>query len=205
MKQNTKQKILQTALTLFNTNGLSKVTLRTIANHMQISQGNLNYHFKKREQLIEILYYQLVTNIDKRMMTLSTKDINLKTMYNICSVILKEFYNYRFILLDFTQLMRSQPLIKSHYKKLSLERKSQIIPLFLGLIEKKIIRPEKFDFEYENLYLRIQIIADFWMSSLSVQDAPIDRKITKKYVLIIFENIYPYLTEKGIEEYNKLV
>ena len=66
--KNTKDRILDTSLELFNSLGLSKVTLRTIANKMGISQGNLNYHFKKREEIIETLYFQLVQNIDNSML-----------------------------------------------------------------------------------------------------------------------------------------
>ena len=55
--KDTKEIIINTALKLFNTEGLSKVTLRTIANKMGISQGNLNYHFKKRDDIIEALYF----------------------------------------------------------------------------------------------------------------------------------------------------
>ena len=65
--KNTKGTILNTALKLFNSQGLSKVKLRTIANNMGISQGNLNYHFKKREDVIETLYFRLVENINQNM------------------------------------------------------------------------------------------------------------------------------------------
>ncbi|HED09125.1 MAG TPA: TetR/AcrR family transcriptional regulator, partial [Caldithrix abyssi] len=65
--KDTREKILHTALTLFNRQGLPRVTLRAIAKEMGISQGNLNYHYKKRDEIIEALYFQLVARIDMEM------------------------------------------------------------------------------------------------------------------------------------------
>ena len=42
---NTKHKILKTALDLFNKEGLDQVSVRRIAVEMNISDGNLRYHF----------------------------------------------------------------------------------------------------------------------------------------------------------------
>ena len=61
---NTKDKILKTSVRLFNENGLTNVSLRSIADDMKISVGNLQYHFKKREEIINALYFQMVEDID---------------------------------------------------------------------------------------------------------------------------------------------
>lgn len=199
----TKQKILDTALQLFNAQGLSNISLRGIAIEMGISQGNLSYHFKKREDIIEQLYHQLVKNIDHTIEKLALSTININTIYAINKAIAHEFYEFRFFLLDFTQIMRNQEVIRVHYNKLLEIRKQQMMFFIEQLIKQQLLRPEQLENEYENLYTRIQILNDFWMSSLSIQQERISTKTTQKYVDIIFENIYPYLTEKGIEEYNK--
>ena len=205
MISKTKQKILDTSLNLFNEYGLSQITLRRIANELKMSQGNLNYHFKKREEIIEQLYHQLVLNIDKNIGLISLDEVSVKSIYTICKSILYQFYEYRFFLLDFTQIMREQSKIKTHYQQLLTIRKSQTLAIFQALIQKELIRSEELPSEYENLYTRIQILADFWMSSITIQDNPISKKTTEKYILIIFENLYPYLTKKGILEYQKIV
>ena len=99
--KNTKEAILSAALELFNLDGLSKVTLRTIANKMGISQGNLNYHFKKRDDIIETLYFQLVSRIDETMLKKQSKMVGLQSLLSLSSPIMESFYDYRFFLLDF--------------------------------------------------------------------------------------------------------
>ena len=76
----TRDKILQTALNLFNQHGVPNVTLRRIAAEMFISQGNLNYHFKHREDIIEALYFQLLE-------TFETEKVK-RSIFNLYSILL---------------------------------------------------------------------------------------------------------------------
>ncbi|NND05287.1 MAG: TetR/AcrR family transcriptional regulator [Saprospiraceae bacterium] len=48
----TREKILVTALQLFNEKGYVKVGVREIARALQMSPGNLSYHFPKKEDLL---------------------------------------------------------------------------------------------------------------------------------------------------------
>jgi len=203
--KDTKAKILEKALFLFNNEGLSKVTLRTIAKELNISQGNLNYHYKKREHIIEALYFDLVKNIDDSISKEMNADNELKLMFNISKAIMTNFYSYRFILLDFSQLMRENNNIKQHYKKLSVLRTQQFTGLINLLISKGILRAEILPNEYENLYLRFQILSDFWMSSAQTTHKKITKTLITKYSEVLNQSIFPYLTKKGLEQYNSVV
>lgn len=203
--KNTKEKILATALDLFNANGLSKVTLRTIAKKMGISQGNLNYHFKKRDDIIEFLYFELVSTIDKSMIETQSAEINLKLLFDLSKSIMTNFYTYRFFLLDFVQIMKDNKIIKSHYLKLSELREDQFTDLFTALVKKKIMRKEELPNEYCFLYTRFQILGDFWISSAEVVNKRISKRIISNYYTIIIQAIYPYLTPKGKKEYHSLM
>ena len=52
----TKQRILDTALALFNQNGTPNASTNHIALELEISPGNLYYHYPNKEQLIEQLF-----------------------------------------------------------------------------------------------------------------------------------------------------
>lgn len=59
----TKEKILKTALNLFNERGVVDTTIRSIAEELAISSGHLTYHFRYKEELIEALYFELTDKI----------------------------------------------------------------------------------------------------------------------------------------------
>jgi len=200
--KSTKDRILDTALVLFNTSGLAKVSLRTIANKMGISQGNLNYHYKKREDIITSLYFQLVENINDNMPPLSPKTPQtLKLLFHISEAIMDNFFDYRFFLLDFVQIIRENEKIKTHYKELSQIREQQFAGIFNQMIDNGVMRAEKLPNEYHFLYKRFQILGDFWLSSAATTQQPISKKRITEYAQIINQMIYPYLTKKGQKEF----
>ena len=59
-KMSTRDLILEVALVLLNERGESIVTSVDLANEMNISPGNLYYHFKGKEQVVEELYLSLI-------------------------------------------------------------------------------------------------------------------------------------------------
>ena len=202
----TKQTILETALLLFNSDGLSAVTLRTIADTMGISQGNLNYHFKKREAIIEALYFQLVENIDVSMKDLKFEEPTnaLQTLADVLQTMMVNFYEYRFFLLDFVQLMRGNQKIKKHYAQLSEMRTAQFSELFELLIQKGFMRQEVLPNEYNYLYKRFSILGNFWISEAEIQHSKLTKKMIPSYANILLQAIYPYLTSKGQTAYHKI-
>ncbi len=189
---------------LFNSLGLSKVTLRTIAMKMGISQGNLNYHFKKREHIIEALYFQLVENIDNGMPELQQLNNPFQLLVNISQTIMLNFFEYRFFLLDFVLIVRENKKIRQHYAGLTNQREQQFSMLFNLLIDKGFMRKELLPNEYKYLYKRFQILGDFWISDAEIRTQKITKKTISVYLEILTQAIYPYLTAKGQKEYHAI-
>lgn len=201
--KNTKSKILSTALKLFNQQGLAKVTLRSIAKEMGISQGNLCYHFKKREDILEALYHQLVALMDEVIHKAGMSLPTLSSSYQTSRTMMEHFYNYRFFMLDFVQIMRENENINHHYKQLSVLRKEQFLGMFELWVHEGLMRPEEFEGEFHNLYIRSSILGDFWLSSAIVQqELSID--LVDKYNHIVFQNLYPYLSPKGKKQFQEI-
>lgn len=200
----TKPRILNTALRLFNELGLAKVTLRSIANEMGISQGNLCYHYKKREDILEALYHQLVAKMDEVIALASSSPPSLATSFMVSKEMMQHFFDYRFFMLDFVQIMREQKKIHEHYQQLSQLREQQFIGMFQLWVQEGLMRPEEFEGEYQSLYIRYNILGDFWLSSAITKGA-INFEVVEEYNLIIFQNIYPYLTPKGKKQFKEII
>ena len=200
----TKIKILKTSLDLFNQYGVQNISQRKITENLGISPGNLTYHFKKKQDIEEALYFQLVENISRELASINEPEINLKHMFNLTNTILTSFFEYRFIMLDFVHLMRTNKKIAQFHQGLSKQRTAQITGLIQQLVDQDILRPEELENEYENLYIRFQILSDFWISAAEINEEGIKSTHFMKYKTIIIQSIYPYLTKKGQLEYKML-
>ncbi|OHX67866.1 TetR/AcrR family transcriptional regulator [Flammeovirga pacifica] len=199
---NTKQKIIQHSLVLFNENGISKASLRDIAKQADISVGNLQYHFKKREDIVELLYFELVDKLDN-ITALKTDDI-LKSFINIGSESITIFYDYRFFFLDFISIIRQHDKIKNHYSELSKHRKDSFLEMIDMLIDHGLFRKEELKGEYQSVYKRIEVISNFWFSSILIQSKTLSKKAIDDYSLVISQSVYPYLTEEGRVHYKRM-
>lgn len=199
----TPQKILKAALLLFNQNGLDAVTLHTIATEIGISQGNLNYHFKKRSDIVEALYLQLVEEMDKAFVDIDLQREPFKAMFLFSAKIMEGLYAYRFIMLDFAQTMRRHPVIKEHYRKLYAMRQAQTKAMYDMLIAEGLMRKESFDGEYDNLALRSVILGDNWLAESEILfDMPKEEMIPYMQK-VLNQLMFPYLTDLGQAEYLK--
>ncbi len=196
--KNTSDKILITAKNLFNKEGLNNVTLRQLAQKLKISQGNLNYHFKVKKDILEALYFHLVEEMDQQMSIMRSPKASLDFIYQASKLSMQIMFEYRFILLDFSYIMNNNTKIKKHYKILQNSRAQQFNFLFIELIKEELMRPEEFENEYLRLYERINIVGDGWINVFTTFGT---KKSIVYYCDLLFEMIYPYLTPTGKEQY----
>ena len=99
----TKERILITSLTLFNELGEPNVTTVDVSNEMDISPGNLYYHYRNKDDIIE----HIVTQYDQEISGILSAKTELEGLVEhwlFLKVILETNWRYRFIFRDFENL-----------------------------------------------------------------------------------------------------
>ena len=110
-------------------------------------------------------------------------------------------YAYSFFLLDFVTIVRKNPKIKVHYREVSALREQQFLMVIHLLIELGLLRKERLIDQYKTLYKQIEVISNFWFSSILIQSDSLSKDSIKKFTFIVCQSIYPYLTKKGRKKY----
>lgn len=200
----TRDKILKAALDLFNTEGVPNVSLRRIAAALDISQGNLNYHFKKREEIIEALYYQLLETFEAEKARVGTETLDLNFILDSTFSGMQALYRFRFLMIDFNQNMRENPGIHEHFKMLETVRKQTYLLSFQIAVSNGIMREEEFSGEYERLTDRIRVFSDYWIASSQVYGEQQGDDTVKYYYELLVEFFYPYFTDEARAEFRKI-
>ena len=159
----TKHKILEAALDLFNEFGYQQVTIRMIALKLQMSSGNLNYHFKKREDILEALYFQMVRDFDERIDTLPETDISFDQIKNDIRLSMERMVQYKFIWTDLYSLLKGNNKIFDHFSTVYTSRIEGNLFLFKRLSEMGMMRTAIIPREYEMLSERMRNFGDTWI------------------------------------------
>lgn len=199
----TKQKILSKSLELFNTQGIKETTLRNIARALGMSQGNLNYHFKTKDEIISHLYSDLVDKMNTEMQKLLHEQPLMSFLYESSGTSMHCLFQYRFIIKDLNKVLQADIKLKKHYLALQRYRQGQFLQIFRNMIEQGLLRDEEFEEEYTRLYHRMNILGDNWINTAELFFSDNTGSV-EYYHQLLFEVIYPYLTEKGKKEYHRI-
>lgn len=196
MKTDTKQKILDTARTLFNDYGYNSVSLRDIAKAIGISEGNLTYHFKKKENLMESL---LLEGED------TSPAVTPRTLKELDAVFLDMQQNVQknlYFFLHYTQLSQTSPEICHKQRSRYGELLEKLRLAFQNLYEAGLLRGEVFYGEYDNIIDTLYMSIIYWAPFIELKKTHVENAEYRHYA---WRAIYHLLTEKGQSELKSII
>ena len=202
--KNRREKILSASRQIFNNKGYSNVTIRMIALELEISSGNLNYHFKKREDILEALYFEMVEEFDERVKQLGKRELTLQTIKNDIQESMERMVEYHFFWTDLYNLLRLNSKINTHFQKVYSDRCKGYQFLFKTLIKKEIMCQFKLSKQRDFLIEQMIGFSNTWLYNSFLYGKDIHKKQIVLQTDSLLLMLYPHLTEKGKELYNKL-
>src|SRR5215216_5193871 len=111
----TREKILDTALALFNKNGTATVSTNHIAEAAGMSPGNLYYHFHNKEEIIRALFERLHAANAAGFELPIGKQPSLHDLQEFIRFNYKTLWQYRFAYRELVALLRSDPKLKNRF------------------------------------------------------------------------------------------
>ena len=109
-RKDTRNRILVTSLLLFNEHGEPNTTTNEIADEVDISPGNLHYHFRKKSDLVEALLVEFQADA-RRVLTPPADDITIDDFWIFVHLLLETLAGYRFLLRDMETLVATYPKV----------------------------------------------------------------------------------------------
>ncbi|UAW98276.1 TetR/AcrR family transcriptional regulator [Halopseudomonas nanhaiensis] len=160
----TRERILQASLQLFNEQGERAVTTNHIAAHLEMSPGNLYYHFRNKQQIIAELFARYEAQVDAylrvpegRALTLADKSTYLESMFH-------GLWDYRFLLRDLEHLLDCDEQLAERYRAFSRRCIDGARAIYQGLVDAGILRRSLTDPEV--LAVNSWLLMTSWVSFL---------------------------------------
>lgn len=117
-RSKTKEKILRTALALLNNEGEVNISSVDIAAVMEISPGNLYYHYKGKDVIITELFADFESELRQVLAAPVNKPMALEDNWIYLYIIFEEINDFRFFFLNLTSLLERIPALRPKFARL---------------------------------------------------------------------------------------
>lgn len=191
----TKQKILDTALELFNKTNTQSATTNHIAKEMGISIGNLHYHYKNREEIILKLYEQMLTESTLLVQDLPKDIVGLFEHQKLMSKIL---WKYHFFYRELLFLLSRDPLLKERYIQDNISHAQRIRISFENLVSSGDMQIED-EGNLQYLVDTVMLTSSFWNPLEETLGKEVNEHTFETAVEHIQKAMRPYFTQQAIK------
>ena len=196
----TKKRILETTIRLFNRDGFANVSLPQIAKIVDISLGNLTYHFKKKEELIESIY-----TLFQEELAFITKDYKQLSSLGEMDEQLRDFYafqqRFQFFYLDLLELERAYPAIAARHQKHIEGQINGLAKSFNHNVSLGNLVDYDQSIIYQHLGQQFWMSTVFWLMQLAVRGkkSTVDEMTQAAWLLVL-----PHTTKKGRTDFEHI-
>ena len=116
-KRNTKKRILIAALRLFNDAGAVRTTTNQIADEIDISPGNLHYHFHTKADLMSAILAAFEADTKIVLLPPGDEPLSIDDLWLFLHMTLERLSVYRFLFRDFETIITTYPELKSRLRR----------------------------------------------------------------------------------------
>jgi len=123
----TRDRILDVSLRLFNEEGEVGQSAVDIANALDMSPGNLYYHFKGKEPIVEALFDRFEEEIRLIVNGVDSNVASIEDNWVFTYILLEEIYDFRFFYRNLGDLLARYPALASRFRRiLGLKREALV-------------------------------------------------------------------------------
>ncbi len=190
----TRERIISSVISAFNEKGYHSFSLADLAQKCNMSRGNLAYHYKYKEDILDDISVKMVRDINRFL----KKRMDYPAFYNLnldirtCRFLQEK---YPFVFRDMTILEHDS--IKEVLTKWSKEVIKRNLNAFAYGIEIGNVKPEPYEGLYYQLSVNAWLITYNWLAQQYVRQIGDLEKAER----MVWSTIIPHFTEKGMEAF----
>lgn len=201
MARNTRQRILEMALDMFNADGEPHVTTNRIADELDISPGNLHYHFRTKPDLIE----ELFGLFEQRMLGLlaapDEREPDIEDIWLFLHLAFEAIGDYRFFYRDLTDLCARYRGLNQRFRGILLLSMRTARGLLEGLADAGRLKAS--EAEMDALVRNIVLVSTCWLAFDQVLERDTEAR-PDRAVWQVMSLVSPYLVGDARDELQAL-
>lgn len=191
----TRDKIINTAIQLFNEQGTKAVSTNHISTAVGISPGNLYYHFRNKEDIIRAIFEQMdAYGLEKYLIILNKYQPGTIEAMEQTFIMIQEYnWRYRFFKRELTALIMNDPLLKERFHTTNRQLLDMICYTIDCGISNGSIKAMN-DADKGSFADAIWLVALFWLNYLEVGGEEVNESTLRRGSDVLRTVLQPYLT-----------
>ncbi|MBK6332991.1 MAG: TetR/AcrR family transcriptional regulator [Thermomonas sp.] len=193
MARQTRQRILDASLAMFNSQGEPNVTTNHIADELEISPGNLYYHFRNKDDIIEQLFAVYEQRMDAALSAPSGRLPGLEDVWLQLHLVFECIWDYRFLYRDLVDILSRNRRLRLRFARILKRADEQAHQVMRGLVQAGVMRASAD--EVDAASTNILVIATFWMNYAAARGDKDERASIRDGIVQVMMLIAPFLRD----------
>ncbi|MGY1409287.1 MULTISPECIES: TetR/AcrR family transcriptional regulator [unclassified Luteimonas] len=203
MARDTRQRILDCALVMFNTQGEPTVTTNHVADELEISPGNLYYHFRNKDDIIEQLFTRYEARMDEVLTPPDGRLPGLEDIWLQLHQVFECIWEYRFLYRDLLEILSRSRRLRTRFARILKRADDRARTVMQGLLQAGVIRasPAEIDAAATNLL----VLATFWLNYAAIRGDGDERAAIRDGIVQVMMLLSPFLRDAERVQLDQLI
>ena len=193
MARQTRQRILDASLVMFNAQGEPNVTTNHIADELEISPGNLYYHFRNKDDIIEQLFGGYEQRMDAALSAPEGRLPGLEDVWLQLHLVFECIWDYRFLYRDLVDILTRNRRLRLRFARILKRADEQAHQVMRGLVQAGVMRASAD--EVDAAATNILVIATFWLNYAAARGDKDERTSIRDGIVQVMMLIAPFLRD----------
>lgn len=200
----TRDKIVSAALELFNQKGERNITTNHIAAHIEISPGNLYYHFRNKQEIVREIFALYSGELLERFAPIHEQSESLVLLKHYLDSIFTLMWKYRFFYANLPEILQRDEQLHEEYIQVQDKLQGNLKNIMREFVRLELLELE--DDEMLSLTTTLHMMASSWLGYQSAMSLKTDitEEVIHRGMLQMISVLKPKATEQGVEQLDLL-
>jgi len=158
----TRERIVETALALFNRDGEPNVTTADIAAEMGISPGNLYYHFRSKDAIVAELFGAFERRLEDLLAAPQGRLADVEDLWLFLHLLFEAMWEFRFFYRDLDEILSRDAKLASRFVAFTGRGRQTMVELCGSMVAGGTMRAS--EREIAALADNAALVATYWIS-----------------------------------------
>jgi len=188
---------------MFNAQGEPNVTTNHIADELEISPGNLYYHFRNKDDIIEHLFGRYEERMDEALAAPSGRLPELEDIWLQLHLVFECIWDYRFLYRDLVEIVARNRRLRLRFARILKRADERAHLVMRGLSQAGIMRGTADELEAAST--NVLVLSTFWLNYAAVRGDKDEQQAIRQGIIQVMMLLAPFLRDAERVHLNTLI